>query len=207
MTYKGKLIVLEGLDGAGKTEQVRRVTDVLLAMALPVVTVREPGGTDAAEAVRELIMGRADLASMTELLLFQAARAQVLHDLVLPCLRAGTHVVMDRYVPSTLAYQGFANGHDLDTVRDLNLIATDGLIADLAFLLDGPVETLMARTGEGRDRLDRRGVEYFTKVREGYHTAVETSYFARRWVVIDARVCGDILGPLAVMLMEAGHGG
>ncbi len=170
----GLYIALEGPEGSGKTTQLRRLANRLRSLGLEVVETREPGGTEVGEAVRALLLDRAyRLSPETEMLLFAAARAQLIREVVRPALEAGHVVLSDRSVYASLAYQGFGRGLDLEVVRRVNQVATGGLLPDLVLLLDLPVEAGLAREakraeGQGADRIEREGLEFHHRVREGF---------------------------------------
>jgi dTMP kinase len=142
----GRFIVLEGGDGVGKSTQAALLSSFMDARGIPHVLTREPGGTPVGEAIRELLLGRADfdMPAETELLLMLAARATFVRDVVRPALAEGKVVLADRFSLSTLAYQGYGRGLDLDDVREAIRIATGGLDADLYVVLDLPASNGMA---------------------------------------------------------------
>ena len=175
----GHFIVLEGIDGVGKTTQVALLAEWLGSLAVPHLTVREPGGTPVGEAIRELVLGRPelDVSPRSELLLLLAARAALVRDVVRPALAVGTCVVGDRFALSTLAYQAYGRGIDVDQVRSALDAATDGLQPDLYVLLDLPlVEALERRSAGGAapDRIEREGEAFRVAVRDGYLALAES---------------------------------
>ena len=175
----GHFIVLEGIDGVGKTTQVALLAEWLGALAVPYLTVREPGGTPVGEAIREIVLGRPelDVSPRSELLLLLAARAALVRDMVRPALAAGTSVVGDRFALSTLAYQAYGRGIDVDQVRRALDVATDGLQPDLYVLLDLPLAEALERRGAGGaapDRIEREGEAFRVAVRDGYLALAES---------------------------------
>jgi dTMP kinase len=167
---KGIFITVEGPDGSGKSTQARLLCRLLSRAGLRVVHTREPGGTSIAEAVRRVLLHPSSrIAPMTELLLYEAARAQHIAEVVRPALERGRTVVCERYTDATVAYQGWGRQLPLSRIRDLNRIATGGLRPDLTLLLDVPVKEglLRARRGGG-DRLERESSEFHRRVRRGY---------------------------------------
>lgn len=170
---KGLYLALEGPEGSGKTTQMRRLAFRLRSLGLQVVEVREPGGTTVGELIRTLLADPAhtSLGPEAEVLLFAAARAQLLREVVRPALERGQTVLSDRSVYASLAYQGFGRGLGVEAVWRVNELATGGLLPDLVLLLDVPVEEGLARddtSGLVRDRIEREGVEFHRRVREGY---------------------------------------
>ncbi len=182
-------ITLEGPDGSGKSLQIGELADFLRARGYQVLTTREPGGTSIGDQIREVIM-RMDNKSMnprTEILLFCAARAQIVAEVIRPNLEKGVVVISDRYADSTLAYQGYGHGLDLTSLRQILSFATGGLIPDLTLLLDIDVEQGLARrhTGGGEwNRLDDYELAFHKRVRQGYLELAASE--PNRWKVINA---------------------
>lgn len=194
---RGLFITFEGGEGSGKSTQARLLAEELKKRQIPVVHTREPGGTSIAESVRKVLLNPASrIAPLTELLLYEAARAQHLAEVVIPALRAGRTVICERYTDATEAYQGFGRGLDLRAIKTLNAIATDGLSPDLTFLLDVPVKRGLstarglakrlsrraARTNGG-DRMERESAAFHGRVRRGYLRLAQGN--KRRFRVID----------------------
>ncbi len=171
----GRFIVLEGGEGVGKTTQAVLLSAWFDAIGLPHVTTREPGGTPVGEAIRAVVLDRKDLdmPAESELLLILAARAAFVRDVVRPALAEGKTVLADRFSLSTLAYQGYGRGLDLDRVRDGIRIATDGLVPDMYLLLDLPVAE-----GQDRQRLDGAEIDRIEKEGKGFREAVRDGYLA-----------------------------
>jgi dTMP kinase len=169
----GLFITFEGVDGSGKTTQIRKLHDFLENQGIAVDLIREPGGTAIGEQIRALLLDKSngEMSSETELLLYEAARSQIVRERILPSLRAGRVVICDRFFDSTTAYQGYGRGLDLADIERLNRWATGGLEPDLTFFLDLPVKEAMKRM-EGRlidsDRLEEEGCEFLSRVRDGY---------------------------------------
>lgn len=189
-------ITLEGPDGSGKTRQIHPLAEFLVQRGHPVFIAREPGGTSIGNQVRDVLMNmqNTSMHSRTETLLFCAARAQLVEEVILPHLSQGEIVILDRYADSTLAYQGYGHRHDLDLIRSLLDFATGGLKPDLTFLLDIDPEIGLHRrqTGGGEwNRLDAYQLEYHQRVRQGYleMAALEPS----RWRVVDASLAPDVV--------------
>jgi dTMP kinase len=172
---RGLFIVVEGVEGAGKTTQVSLLLDWLRAQGVPAVRAREPGGTPVGEAVREVLLERRelDVGPESELLLMLAARAAFVRDVVAPALREGKVMVSDRFDFSTFAYQGYGRGLPLDRIRVLNDFATGGLRPDLVLVLDLPAGQGRARqigAGKEEDRIEAAGVDFLDRVAAGYRT-------------------------------------
>lgn len=183
-----RFITLEGPEGGGKTTHARLLADHLRSLGLEVVLSREPGGTPIGDSIRRTLTDFAHegMTPEAEFLLFSASRAQLVRQIVLPALRAGQTVVLDRFYDSSLAYQGYGHQLDLDALRQITFFATHGLTPDLTLLLDLPVEIGLARKRhEGEwNRLDAYDLEFHRRVRQGY-TAL-AALEPQRWIIIDA---------------------
>ena len=197
-------ITFEGPEGGGKTTQARLLYEYLREEGYPVVLTREPGGTHISTKVREILLdpSNTDILPRTEILLFSAARAQLSDEFIRPHLQQNHIVISDRYADSTMAYQGYGHGLDLETLRLITAFATGGLQPDLTIYLDLPVEVgLRRRLGlasgdqsmgfdaqlplfDKWDRLDMKEVEFHRRVRQGYEKLMETE--PQRWYKIDA---------------------
>jgi dTMP kinase len=165
-----RFIAFEGADGAGKTTQARLLAAHLRALGREVVEVREPGGTQAGEVVRGLLLdSEAPLGGRAEALLFAAARAQLVEDVVAPALARGATVIADRYIGSSLVYQGVVRGVGAEAVRTINAIGTDGLLPDATVLLALTAEQAAARRDPGAaDRIEREPIEFHRSVIAAY---------------------------------------
>ena len=175
---KGLFITFEGIDGCGKSTQIRLITEYLDALGKSYLLVREPGGTEIGEKIRSILLDKAnnEMSPEAELLLFEAARAQIVNEKIRPAIEAGSIVICDRFYDSTFAYQGVARSLGEDLVITLNDIATSGLAPDITFLLDLSVEDALARRkgrGEADDRMELLGLRFQEAVREGYLKAAE----------------------------------
>ncbi|MGC8855466.1 MAG: dTMP kinase [Anaerolineae bacterium] len=181
-------ITLEGPEGSGKTSHIAPLAEWLRGQGYRVFTTREPGGTEIGEQIRTVIhdLKNTEMHPRTETLLYQAARAQIVEQVIRPRLAEGYIVISDRFADSTLAYQGYGHRQDLGQVRALIEYATGGLTPDLTFLLDIEVEIgLKRKTKKGEwNRLDAYDVEFHRRVRAGYLDLVKQE--PRRWQVIDA---------------------
>src|SRR5918995_774023 len=177
-------ITFEGVDGSGKTTQARLLADRLRAEGRDVVDTREPGGTPLGERVRELLLTGEHIAPWAETALFAAARAQLVDEVIRPALARGADVVCDRYIDSSLAYQGLARGLGVERVLELNLLATGGPLPDKTFLLLVPLGEAASRRDDEPDRIEREGSEFASQVDRAYRELAEI--FAQRIVAIDA---------------------
>jgi dTMP kinase len=178
----GHFVVLEGGDTSGKSTQAGLLVDRLRALGHDVVPSFEPGATDVGGAIRALILDEpATVDPMTETLLLAADRAQEVADVIRPALARGADVVSDRYVPSSLAYQGVGRGLGVDDVDRLNRWATGGLEPDLVIVLDVDGDVARSRRAEPGDRLERAGAEFHAAVRDAYRKLAPE----RGWVVLD----------------------
>jgi dTMP kinase len=189
----GKFIVFDGIDGTGKTTQLKRLARRLERQGRPVVTVRDPGGTQIGQRLRSILLDRPtgpdapDMDPRCELFLLLASRAQTVSEIVRPALAEGKIVLSDRYVSATLAYQGFGGGLDLDTLRRMLDFAVDGLRPDVTLLFDMDLPKARARlAGSGRpaDRIESRGEAYFERVAEGFRALAKAD--PRAFHLIDA---------------------
>lgn len=185
----GYLITFEGGEGGGKTTQTVRLRDKLTQAGKDVVILREPGGTAISEQIREVVLSpkNTGMAFTTEVLLFQAARAQIYREIVLPSLKAGKVVLMDRSRDSSVVYQGMVRGFGKDLIEELNSLSTKETYPNLTFLLDLPVKLgLKRRHDSGKiDRLDMENKEFHKKVRNAYLELAKENK-NKRWQIIDA---------------------
>lgn len=205
-TPRGRFITVEGPDGSGKTSQAERLRAALDAAGVAVLLSREPGGTPAGEVIRELLLSAdpvaVPLGARTDVLLFNAARAQHVDQVIRPALEAGTTVLVARYADSTLAYQGYGSGQPVEELRAIGRFATDGLRPDLTILLDVPVEAGLARKSA------EENLRFEAAFDLGFHERVRRGFLALaaeepdRWAVIDAAqaeeaVAADVLAAVA----------
>ncbi|NDC53876.1 MAG: dTMP kinase [Planctomycetia bacterium] len=179
-------MVLEGIDGAGKSSQVGPLARWLEARGRAVTVCRDPGSTPAGDAIRAILLDRREihLAPTAEMLLYMAARAQLVGEVVRPALARGSWVVSDRFLPANVVYQGHAGGLDPDTIRALGAIATGGLEPDLVLLLDVDLDTAARRLDRPLDKLENRGDDFRARLRAGY--LAEATRDPARFAVIDA---------------------
>jgi len=183
-------ITFEGSEGCGKTSQMALLVEFLTRQGYPILHTREPGGTPIGDQVRSVIVNLSNTGMLprTEILLFQASRAQLVGEVIRPYLETGGIVLCDRYGDSTLAYQGFGYQNDLAQLRQLVEFATAGLKPDLTLLLDVDVEEGLRRRAKsgGWNRLDAYDPEFYRRVRAGYMEMVRLD--PERWIVIDANL-------------------
>jgi len=181
-----RFIVLEGIDGAGKSSQVEPLVAWLRGRGHAVTTCRDPGATAAGDAIRAILLDRHDLqlAPTSEMLLYMAARAQLVSEVIEPSLARGEWVVSDRYLLANVVYQGHAGGLDPDTIRQVGAVATGGLEPDLVLLLDVDLETAARRLARPLDKLENRGDAYRGRLRAGY--LAEAARRPDRIAVVDA---------------------
>lgn len=204
---QGLFITFEGPEGGGKSTQVALLADALRGEGHPVLVSREPGGGgEFGERVRRILLEGGEVEPLAELFLFLADRAQHVATVIRPAIEAGMIVICDRYADSTAVYQGIARGLGLERTRELNAMATGGLVPDVTFLLDLPVTEGLARIPEG-DRLDRESVQFHEAVRQGFLQIADGNM---RFHVLDARcaptqLARDIQQILAPMLFVKGY--
>jgi dTMP kinase len=184
---RGRFVVLEGLDGCGKSTQARRLAERVRALGREVVHTREPGGTPAGERIRDLLLDPAfgEIVPLAEVLLYQAARAQLVAQVIRPALARGAFVVCERWHYATSAYQGAAGGAPAEAVRASSALATGGLEPDRAVLLDAPDEVLESRLARPRDRIEARGTDYRRRVAAGFRALFAAD--PARMRTVDAR--------------------
>lgn len=177
---------VDGIDGAGKSTQLDLLTQWLRKQGLDVVTCRDPGSTALGESVRKILLDRGDVEihRLSEMLLYMAARAQLVEEVIRPALEAGKTVLSDRFVLANIAYQGYGGKLDIEEVRKVSWVATGQLLPDLTIVLDLDVETMASRLTGPADYMERQGAEFFNRVRQGFLT--ESAKDPDRLFVVDA---------------------
>ena len=186
MTAAGRFLVLDGIDGAGKSSQIQPLVQWLEAAGRTVTTCRDPGSTPAGDAIRAILLDRHEihLAPTSEMLLYMAARAQLVAEVIRPALARGEWVVSDRYLLANIVYQGHAGGLGPDVVRRVGAVATGGLEPDCVLVLDVDLATATRRLDRPLDKLENRGDEFRARLRAGY--LAEAARDPERIAVIDA---------------------
>ncbi len=180
-------ITFEGGEGSGKSNQARALCHRLLKLAIPALLIREPGGTPLGNKLGHWLKWTDDkgITPLTELLLFNASRSQLVTEVIRPNLKKGLVVICDRYSDSTVAYQGYGRGLDMGLVKTINDTATQGLEPDLTILLDVSVEAGLARKKDKKhDRFEQEEIAFHQRVREGYLKLVTSD--PQRWLIVDA---------------------
>ena len=192
-------ISFEGIDGAGKSTQVKKLKKHLVEKGHQVLTLREPGGTVIAEKIRSLLLeSKHDITPIGELLLFSASRAELVQNVISPALKQGNVIIVDRFYDSTTAYQGYGRGLDLEMLRAVNTVSTFGLEPDITFFLDiSPEDALIRKFSEKSiplsfeenelDRMESSGLAFYQRVREGYLQLAGSE--KKRFMMLDA--CND----------------
>jgi dTMP kinase len=194
----GKLISFEGSEGSGKSTQIARLADRLQKAGLEVVATREPGGTEIGEQIRNIIVHNSkgdEMCPETELLLFTAARAQVVREVIAPALTRGAMVLTDRYLDSSTVYQGIARNLALGPVNEINRFAVGNVMPDLTIVIDVPTEVSLQRVRQRAsdlpDRMERENITFYKMVREGYLLLAKE--WSDRVVVLDGTLSPDAL--------------
>lgn len=204
---KGHFITVEGIDGVGKSTQAALIEAVLDSAGYDVLRLREPGGVKISEQIRAILLDPAngEMGDVCELLLYEAARAQLVHQVIRPALAAGKTVVCDRFYDSTTAYQAFADGLDRNMVSQANELAVDGCRPDLTLVFDLPVEdALRRRSGrEAEDRLELKGMEFQERVAAGFR-AVAADELDRVKLIDAGGSIAEVFSGVAAELRSAG---
>lgn len=207
MSSRGLFITVEGIDGCGKSTQARLIAAALETAGHDVLRLREPGGVKISEQIRAILLdpANAEMGDVCELLLYEAARAQLVHQVIRPALAAGKTVICDRFYDSTTAYQAFADGLDRGMVSQANELAVDGCRPDLTLVFDLPVEdALRRRSGrEAEDRLELKGLEFQERVAAGFRAVAADE--PDRVKLIDAGgSIAEVFSSVAAELRSAG---
>jgi len=184
---KGKFITFEGSEGSGKSTQIELVQQYLEFKGKDVLFVREPGGVKISEAIRKILLDpkTKDMSDECETMLYMAARAQLVKEVIIPALDSGTVILCDRFLDSTIAYQGYGCGVDIEQIKNIGKVVTQGHQPDLTILFDLDVEEGFARINRPKDRIEQRSVDYHNRVRNGYLEIAKSE--PDRVKIIDAR--------------------
>ena len=166
----GKLITFEGIDGSGKSTQIKLISEKLNELGIENIIIREPGGTNVSEKIRDILLDNKNLINkFTETLLFLSSRSQLVNEIIIPAINKGVYVLCDRYIDSTVAYQGYGRGIDISEINSLNDIAVNKIYPDLTFIFDIEVKTSLERLESKRkDRMEQVDENFILKVRNGY---------------------------------------
>lgn len=190
--HTGKLISFEGSEGSGKTSQIARLAERLQRLKRDVVTVREPGGTEIGEQIRNIIVHNSkgdEMCPETELLLFAASRAQLVREEIAPALLRGAVVLSDRFLDSSTVYQGIGRNLAADPVSQINLFAVGNVMPDLTIIIDVPTRVGLARIRQRAsdlpNRMERENIDFYDKIREGYLVLAKS--MPKRFVVVDGQ--------------------
>ena len=180
-----KFITFEGIDGCGKSTQARLLLDYMNNSGVETILVREPGGTNISESIREILLHStsSQMGDRTESLLMTASRAQLTQEVIIPNMDQGKFVIADRYSDSTLAYQGGGRNLDIEWLIELNNYATFTLLPDITFFVDIRSEEALRRLDSNKDRIEGEGIEFQARVRKTYHELAER--FNDRYVILD----------------------
>ena len=202
---QGKFITFEGPDGSGKTAQLDILAEEFIQAGYPILRTREPGGTPISDQIRATLLDLKNTAMIdrTEALLYQAARAQLVEEVIKPQLASGGVVLSDRYADSTLAYQGYGHQNTVASLEGIIHYATGGLVPNLTILLDLAPEVGLQRRLDagGLNRLDAYDINFHHRVRDGYHKLVQAD--PARWIVVDAdRTFNTVQKDLRTILQE-----
>lgn len=200
---KGILIVFEGIDGCGKTTQADFLRDFLNDRGEETVMVREPGGTDVSEKIRAILLDpeNRSMSPVTESILLCASRAQLTQEVILPNLEKGITVLCDRFVDSSVAYQGYGRGLSIEWLEKVNEFATAGIVPHITILIDIPVETALSRLKDkSKDRIEKEGNRFLHRVREGYLTLA--GEHAERYIVLDGTISVDLIHQEIIAKLE-----
>ena len=202
---KGIFITMEGPDGSGKSTQIALLREYLEKEGYEVLITREPGGNTISEAIREIILNKdfTEMSSITEMLLYAAARAQLIDQIVGPALESGQAVISDRFVDSSLVYQGIARGIGVEKVYEVNSLAIGKYMPDVTFLLDLPAEVGISRKKDQKelDRMELESLEFHKKVAQGYRDMA--TRFPERIRTIDATLPADEISGLIITEVHA----
>lgn len=191
---KGKFITFEGSEGSGKSTQVELIFSDLKVRGEDIILLREPGGVELGEKIRDLLLDvkNVDMTGECETLLYMAARAQLVAEKISPLLNKGTHILCDRFLDSTIAYQGYGNGVDIDFIKKVGQFITQSVKPDLTLLFDIDSRVGLSRIKRSKDRIERRAMAYHNRVRQGYLRMAAAEPQRIRVIDVGARSKEDI---------------
>ena len=181
----GKLITFEGIDGSGKSTQIKLISEILHKNNIDNIVIREPGGTEISEKIRAILLDNNNtISKYTEALLFLSSRSQLVNEVIKPALNKGCYILCDRYIDSTIAYQGYGRGIDLSQIKVLNDLAIESIYPDITFILDININTsLSRRLTKSKDRMEQVNENFLIKVRKAYLEIADDD--KKRCIVID----------------------
>ena len=184
---KGKFITFEGSEGSGKSTQANLLLQYLKRRGIPVMLLREPGGVRISEAIRGLLLDvkNAEMTKESETLLYMVSRAQLVEEILKPALKKGTVILCDRFLDSTIAYQGYGNGVDIEMIKRTGAFATQGIAPGLTLLFDIDTGKGLSRTNAVKDRIELRSVDYHRRVRKGYLTLAKQNRKRFRVILVN----------------------
>jgi dTMP kinase len=196
-------LAFDGIDGAGKSTQIQMLTEWLKGQQIPCELVRDPGSSPLGEAVRDLLLHREEIpiSPVAEMLLYMAARAQLVSQRIVPALEAGKWVISDRFLLANVVYQGAGHGLPMETLWEVGAVATQQLSPDITILLDSPVELAMSRMKGPQDRLEKRGRDYFQRVRDGFLT--QLPHASSKTLVVDATQTPEVIHQRIVAFLSS----
>lgn len=185
---QGKFITFEGTEGSGKSTQAAMVVEYLKERKQPVILLREPGGVQISESIRRILLDveSAGMSDTCETLLYMAARAQLVKEILEPALSSGKIVICDRFLDSTIAYQGYGNGVDVKAIETIGKFATANIKVDLTLLFDIETEIGLSRTNAVKDRIELRSIDYHRRVRQGYLAIAKANPERVKTISVDA---------------------
>ncbi len=199
---KGIFITCEGIDRSGKSTQIELIRNFFKDRDYEVILTREPGGTDISEKIREILLdnGNAKMGEITEMMLYASARAQLVHEVIKPCILAGKVVICDRFVDSSYAYQGFGRGIDTDIIMQVNAVALSGIEPDITFFFDiEPAVTLKRIRSDEADRMEKENIDFHNRVYSGYK-ALAAMYPERIKTIKSNRQISEVYDDVCVYL-------
>lgn len=181
------LVTFEGVEGCGKSTQIEKLKEALLSLNIDLITLREPGGTELSEDIRHILLNKnIDISPLSELLLFEASRSELVTKVILPSLKANKVVLIDRFIDSTVAYQGYGRKISLSIINRINNIVTRGLKINRTYLLDAPIEFFENRNNlKNKDRIERENLEFHKRIRKGFLEIAKKH--PERILIIDAK--------------------